>query len=300
MWRSTPVAVRAELSIRVIGASESGDNSGPGSVQSLSLDELLQSCYCDEYCNELQPLWIQVENASGAQLDRIGAHFGLHPLTVEAVQTRHTREKLEIFQNYLFLVFHALHEGMKAPREYNPAAAAAAQSRRTPVAPYAAGAPTDLPSVEEEVGRAVPASPHHKPSHVHEGSSLLPKHNTTKYYGPCTNRRHQASTLPTRHAGNGALLIASTCAPVFLVFVCCARIAQARTIRPLRVTASTVWAQCSRRHSRLADTNPRCLCRPAAIRACRLRNRLVTALADSRAQRRRRPLRLRTPPQQPA
>ena len=198
--RASPLCVamgrrKKQLSIRVIGASDSGDTSGAGSVQSLSLDELLQSGYSDEYCNELQPLWIQVENASGSELDRIGAHFGLHPLTVEAVQTRHTREKLEIFQTYLFLVFHALHEGRKATREWNPAAATA-NSRRTPVAPYADADTAD--QSEAEIGRALPASPHRKSSHPHEGSSLLPKHDTAKYYG---THDPTAATLNASHFG---------------------------------------------------------------------------------------------------
>jgi Mg2+ and Co2+ transporter CorA len=108
-----------ELHIRVIGAAAEDSYGGgsdthlphppQGSTLHLSLEELLQSRFTDEYADAAQPLWIQIENASHAQLERIGEHFGLHPLTVEAVQTRHTREKLEIFSNYLFLVFHALH-----------------------------------------------------------------------------------------------------------------------------------------------------------------------------------------------
>ena len=51
-----------------------------------------------------------MENASSRDVDDIGDHFGFHPLTVEDVQSAATREKLEIFANYLFLVFHSIHQ----------------------------------------------------------------------------------------------------------------------------------------------------------------------------------------------
>ena len=117
---------RSDLCIRVIGVADSHSSSystlhnnafspspSPirGSVITLTLNDLIESEYTDEYDRVDQPLWIQVENANPKEIARIGEHFGLHPLTVEGIQTRHTREKLEIFQNYLFLVFHSLHGG---------------------------------------------------------------------------------------------------------------------------------------------------------------------------------------------
>jgi Mg2+ and Co2+ transporter CorA len=123
---SLPAA--ADLRIRVIGVADSHSSSHSstphhnnvfspspspirGSVVTLSLNDLIESDYTDEYDRADQPLWIQVENANPKEIARIGEHFGLHPLTIEGIQTRHTREKLEIFQNYLFLVFHSLHGG---------------------------------------------------------------------------------------------------------------------------------------------------------------------------------------------
>lgn len=32
--------------------------------------------------------------------------FHIHPLTVEDIQTQESREKCEIFQNYMFVAFH--------------------------------------------------------------------------------------------------------------------------------------------------------------------------------------------------
>ena len=73
-----------------------------------SVDGLLHSRYDSNYDRPDQPVWISVENASPALIEVIGRHFDLHPLTIEDCQSQHTREKLEIFQHYLFLVFHAL------------------------------------------------------------------------------------------------------------------------------------------------------------------------------------------------
>ena len=57
---------------------------------------------------EMEPMWIAVEDAPASVIARIGAHFGLHPLTVEDCQSQGIREKLEVFTDYLFIVFHAL------------------------------------------------------------------------------------------------------------------------------------------------------------------------------------------------
>lgn len=37
----------------------------------------------------------------------VGAKFGLHPLTIEDVTSKDTREKLEIFRDYLLVIFHS-------------------------------------------------------------------------------------------------------------------------------------------------------------------------------------------------
>ena len=57
---------------------------------------------------ELEPLWIAVEDASPSVIQKVGTHFGLHPLTIEDCESGGIREKLEVFTDYLFIVFHAL------------------------------------------------------------------------------------------------------------------------------------------------------------------------------------------------
>ena len=57
---------------------------------------------------QLEPLWVAVEDASPEAIAQIGEHFGLHPLTIEDVESIGIREKLEVFTDYLFIVFHAL------------------------------------------------------------------------------------------------------------------------------------------------------------------------------------------------
>ena len=93
-----------------LGASASGGGGGGGgSCRVLrGVDSLLRSRYDSNYDRPDQPVWITVENASSHLIEVIGKHFDLHPLTIEDCQSAHTREKLEIFQHYLFLVFHAL------------------------------------------------------------------------------------------------------------------------------------------------------------------------------------------------
>ena len=56
------------------------------------------------------PLWISLEDGDDRSVDLIGRYFGLHPLTIEDCQSKGIREKLEVFPEYLFLVFHALED----------------------------------------------------------------------------------------------------------------------------------------------------------------------------------------------
>lgn len=58
-------------------------------------------------------MWIQVSNlvpttASAGVLEQIGHHFRVHPVTVADLQAGESREKLEVFQHYLFLVVHSV------------------------------------------------------------------------------------------------------------------------------------------------------------------------------------------------
>lgn len=73
-----------------------------------SVVELIDSEYGIHYDDLKRPIWISVENASVRDYEVIGKAFNLHPLTIEDCQSHSTREKLEIFSNYLFLVFHSL------------------------------------------------------------------------------------------------------------------------------------------------------------------------------------------------
>eukprot|EP00455_Lapot_gusevi_P002908 TRINITY_DN11201_c0_g1_i1.p1 TRINITY_DN11201_c0_g1~~TRINITY_DN11201_c0_g1_i1.p1 ORF type:complete len:315 (+),score=23.49 TRINITY_DN11201_c0_g1_i1:65-946(+) len=41
-------------------------------------------------------------------MEAIGRKFKLHPLTIEDIQTTNSREKIEIFEDYLFLIIHAI------------------------------------------------------------------------------------------------------------------------------------------------------------------------------------------------
>jgi Mg2+ and Co2+ transporter CorA len=54
------------------------------------------------------PIWVDIENASDEIVHSIGTLFQLHALTIEDCYSNGIREKLEVFNDYLFLVFHAL------------------------------------------------------------------------------------------------------------------------------------------------------------------------------------------------
>lgn len=58
-------------------------------------------------------VWIQLSGlssapATSAALKAIGAALRIHPVTVSDLQTSNTREKLEVFSEYLFMVVHAV------------------------------------------------------------------------------------------------------------------------------------------------------------------------------------------------
>ena len=94
------------------------------------VEALVRSRYDSNYDRPDQPVWISIENADNATVEVIGRHFDLHPLTVEDVQSKHTREKLEIFQHYLFLVFHSLQHADGSARERRRRRAALKKRRR--------------------------------------------------------------------------------------------------------------------------------------------------------------------------
>lgn len=48
--------------------------------------------------------WVDVRNPSGEQIEEIGAEFNLHPLVVEDVKSRIQRPKIDVYDDYLFIV----------------------------------------------------------------------------------------------------------------------------------------------------------------------------------------------------
>ena len=49
--------------------------------------------------------WIDVLNPSADQMEQIQQAFGIHPLTSEDILTKGTREKIEEYTTYTYLVF---------------------------------------------------------------------------------------------------------------------------------------------------------------------------------------------------
>eukprot|EP00475_Leptophrys_vorax_P040127 TRINITY_DN7399_c0_g1_i1.p1 TRINITY_DN7399_c0_g1~~TRINITY_DN7399_c0_g1_i1.p1 ORF type:complete len:629 (+),score=139.20 TRINITY_DN7399_c0_g1_i1:1610-3496(+) len=54
-------------------------------------------------------MWIDVEGAQVPEIENLGKKFELHPLTIEDCCASGGRQKLEPFENYLFLVLKSLH-----------------------------------------------------------------------------------------------------------------------------------------------------------------------------------------------
>jgi magnesium transporter len=48
--------------------------------------------------------WVDVRNATGEQIEEIGSEFSLHPLVVEDVKSRIQRPKIDVYDDYLFIV----------------------------------------------------------------------------------------------------------------------------------------------------------------------------------------------------
>ena len=126
---STPPVSSLPSPARMLNRIASGELVGSCRVFH-SVEALVRSRYDSNYDRPDQPVWISVENADNATVELIGRHFDLHPLTVEDVQSKHTREKLEIFQHYLFLVFHSLQHTDSTGRERRLRRAARKKRRR--------------------------------------------------------------------------------------------------------------------------------------------------------------------------
>jgi len=96
-----------DLQITVLGEKDEKDGKGH-SQKVVSLEELLAASVDHNYSSEQgPPLWFAVSGADDETYRQLGNKFSLHPLTVEDCQSisERGREKLEIFQSYLFLMF---------------------------------------------------------------------------------------------------------------------------------------------------------------------------------------------------
>jgi hypothetical protein len=59
--------------------------------------------------NHSNAIWINVEGGNVLEISKLGRKLGLHPLTIEDCCAAGGRQKLEPFENYLFLVMKSLH-----------------------------------------------------------------------------------------------------------------------------------------------------------------------------------------------
>ena len=53
-------------------------------------------------------LWIDLEDPTERDFELLRQEFGFHPLAIEDARRRHERPKLDVYENYLFLVFYAV------------------------------------------------------------------------------------------------------------------------------------------------------------------------------------------------
>lgn len=56
-------------------------------------------------------LWIDLEDPTERDFELLRREFGFHPLAIEDARRRHERPKLDIYEDYLFLVFYAVRNG---------------------------------------------------------------------------------------------------------------------------------------------------------------------------------------------
>ena len=52
--------------------------------------------------------WLDVQDASQGDVNAVAQALSIHPLTVEDVVLRESREKVEVFRNYYFISFHTV------------------------------------------------------------------------------------------------------------------------------------------------------------------------------------------------
>ncbi|RIA98698.1 hypothetical protein C1645_749025 [Glomus cerebriforme] len=64
--------------------------------------------------------WIDILSPSDSEMQDFGKIFGLHPLTVEDIQTEDTREKCELFKDYYFICFRSFDQDHYSPTYLQP------------------------------------------------------------------------------------------------------------------------------------------------------------------------------------
>ncbi|AOW04761.1 hypothetical protein B0I72DRAFT_139925 [Yarrowia lipolytica] len=58
--------------------------------------------------------WLDCYDPTDAEMKLLAKAFGIHPLTVEDIQHREAREKVEMFRNYYFVAFHAYEQDVES------------------------------------------------------------------------------------------------------------------------------------------------------------------------------------------
>lgn len=58
-------------------------------------------------------VWLDLADPTTEDFTRIAEEFGFHPLALEDAQKRHQRPKIDIYDNFFFLVFYAVRESME-------------------------------------------------------------------------------------------------------------------------------------------------------------------------------------------
>ncbi|KAJ2275720.1 CorA metal ion transporter [Coemansia sp. RSA 371] len=76
--------------------------------QNMNLEKLVDAVQTGPVGNNGQEscFWLDVSNATMHELDSLGDMFGLHPLTVEDIEQKCSRDKIDAFDDYLFIVYH--------------------------------------------------------------------------------------------------------------------------------------------------------------------------------------------------
>ncbi|HEX4106765.1 MAG TPA: magnesium/cobalt transporter CorA [Solirubrobacteraceae bacterium] len=87
-----------------------GPSSGHGQPNGLQVPCLTDPDHdhVGEHLRDDRFFWLDVEDPTEGQIDRLGTRFHLHPLTVEDLRTFHQRPKLEEYDGYFSLVVYGV------------------------------------------------------------------------------------------------------------------------------------------------------------------------------------------------